>query len=118
MFCLNHIAWGTPGRVKDIIPSLQDSHEYFLHSNFPNQNVLLIFKILHKENSEKFIKTDTDPDLNKEMAAPRLERYIGVVYCPESERLSHYSYSSLSNQFDAIVFMDRTRAIKLDFREE
>jgi erythromycin esterase-like protein len=52
------------------------------------------------------------------MATFKLERFIGVVYCPKSERLSHYSYTSLSNQFDAIVFMDRTQAIKPALREE
>jgi erythromycin esterase-like protein len=101
----------------DIRPSLTESHEFFLHFNFPNQEILLIFKTLEKDHSG-FVKKDTNVGLNKELASFKLERYIGVVYCPESERLSHYSYSSLSNQFDAIVFMDRTRAIKLDFREE
>lgn len=96
---------------------MTDSHEFLLHSNFPNKNVLLIFKILERDQSG-FIKKETDSELNREMASIRLERYIGVVYCPQSERLSHYSYSSLSNQYDAIVFMDRTQSIKAIPREE
>ena len=110
-------AWGSPGRVMEIIPSLKGSHEQLLHSNFPNQNILLIFKTTEGDEF-KVIKRDSDVTLNKYMGSYRLERYIGVVYCPQSERLSHYSSSSLSSQFDAIVFMDKTHAVQEIIREE
>jgi erythromycin esterase-like protein len=42
------------------------------------------------------------------LETPRPERYIGVIYRPESERLSHYMDSSVSQQFDAFVWFDRT----------
>jgi erythromycin esterase-like protein len=45
------------------------------------------------------------------MAEPRLERYIGVVYRPETERWSHYSYASLADQYDAFVWFDKTSAV-------
>lgn len=35
-------------------------------------------------------------------------RAIGVVYCPETERVSHYFYTDLPAQFDAILHFDRT----------
>jgi erythromycin esterase-like protein len=41
----------------------------------------------------------------------RLERAIGVVYAPETERLSHYFMARLSEQFDAVFHFDRTRAV-------
>lgn len=44
--------------------------------------------------------------------AHRLERAIGVVYLPESERQSHYFHASLSKQFDAVLHFDRTRAVE------
>ena len=42
---------------------------------------------------------------------PRLERAIGVVYRPETERLSHYFRARLSDQFDAVLHFDQTRAV-------
>jgi erythromycin esterase-like protein len=45
------------------------------------------------------------------LAEPRLERYIGVIYRPETERWSHYSYASLPDQYDAFVWFDQTRAV-------
>lgn len=41
-----------------------------------------------------------------------LERAIGVVYRPETERMSHYFYANLSEQFDAVIHCDRTTAIE------
>jgi erythromycin esterase-like protein len=43
---------------------------------------------------------------------PRLERAIGVIYRPETERASHYFYASLPDQFDAVLHFDRTRAVE------
>jgi len=40
-----------------------------------------------------------------------LERAIGVIYRPETERLSHYFDTRLPDQFDAIIHLDRTRAL-------
>jgi erythromycin esterase-like protein len=42
----------------------------------------------------------------------RLERAIGVVYRPETERASHYFAARLFQQFDAIVHFDATRAVE------
>jgi erythromycin esterase-like protein len=41
--------------------------------------------------------------LRDDLRTPRLERYIGVVYRPESERMSHYAHASLSDQYDGFV---------------
>ena len=45
-------------------------------------------------------------------AAPRLERAIGVIYRPETERASHYFHARLPAQFDAVLHFDRTRAVE------
>ena len=42
----------------------------------------------------------------------RLERAIGVIYLPHTERLSHYFYAQLPVQFDALVHCDLTRAVE------
>ena len=43
---------------------------------------------------------------------PLLERAIGVIYRPETERQSHYFHSRLSDQFDAVIHFDETRAVE------
>ena len=45
------------------------------------------------------------------MGEPRLERAIGVVYLPATERRSHYFEARMSRQFDAVIHMDMTRAV-------
>ena len=41
----------------------------------------------------------------------RLERAIGVIYRPETERLSHYFHAGLPDQFDAVIHFDETTAV-------
>jgi erythromycin esterase-like protein len=43
---------------------------------------------------------------------PRLERAIGVIYRPETERQSHYFEASLPSQFDAVLHFDHTSAVR------
>ena len=45
------------------------------------------------------------------LAKPRLERFIGVIYRPETERWSHYAEARLSEQFDAWIWFDETSAV-------
>jgi erythromycin esterase-like protein len=42
----------------------------------------------------------------------RLERAIGVVYRPETERISHYFQARLADQFDFVVHLDETTAVE------
>ena len=46
------------------------------------------------------------------MREPRLQRAIGVVYLPGTERVSHYFHARLPSQFDAIMHLDHTRALE------
>jgi erythromycin esterase-like protein len=43
---------------------------------------------------------------------PRLQRAIGVIYRPETERLSHYFTTHLPEQFDIMIHLDETRALQ------
>jgi len=45
------------------------------------------------------------------LAASRLERAVGVVYKPETERASHYFQAGLADQFDAVIHVDTTGAL-------
>ncbi len=54
---------------------------------------------------------DQHEALSQRLLEPGLERFIGVIYRPETELLSHYAEASLSRQFDAFVWFDETSAI-------
>jgi erythromycin esterase-like protein len=47
-----------------------------------------------------------------ELREPMLQRAIGVVYRPGTERYSHYFEARLASQFDAVIHVDRTRAVE------
>lgn len=46
------------------------------------------------------------------LASPRLERAIGVIYRPDTERMSHYFQARLAAQFDAVIHLDETNALE------
>ena len=52
-----------------------------------------------------------DSNLRSELMRPMLERAIGVIYRPQTERISHYFEARLAEQFDAVIHIDRTRAL-------
>ena len=90
--------WDAPAEVKAVRPSRPDSYEGLFHDAGLGR-FLVDLRPGHNEA------------LRDDLRAPRLERYIGVIYRPESERLSHYAHASLSEQYDAFVWLDETRAV-------
>ena len=90
--------WDAPMRVMDVRPSMAGSVErQFLDAGEPRG-------VLHLR--------DADPELRAELLAERLERFIGVIYRPDTERWSHYAEVSLARQFDAYVWFETTRAVE------
>ena len=53
-----------------------------------------------------------DPDVRPILSTPRLERAIGVIYRPDSERISHYFRARLPEQFDAVFHIDDTHTLE------
>jgi protein-L-isoaspartate(D-aspartate) O-methyltransferase len=91
--------WDEPMEVKAVRPSLEGSHERMSHDcGVPRFLLDLRHGVLGR-------------GLEEALLAPRLERFIGVIYRPETERWSHYSEAVLSRQFDAWVWFDETRAV-------
>lgn len=88
--------WDGDMEVKTIRPSLEDSYERLFHMSLQKRFLLDMSK---------------HPELRQQLLEPRLERFIGVIYRPETERLSHYMYASLPQQFDAFVWFDRTTPV-------
>lgn len=89
--------WGDPEEIKKVRPALKESYEYLMHCSGLG-NFLLP---LH-----------ANPNLIELLSVERLERAIGVIYRPETERQSHYLYANLPYQFDAIIHIDKTSALQ------
>ncbi|MDQ2682037.1 MAG: erythromycin esterase family protein, partial [Chloroflexota bacterium] len=51
-------------------------------------------------------------DAAEALREPRLQRAIGVIYRPETERYSHYFDARLADQFDAMIHLDTTTALE------
>jgi len=89
--------WDAPARLKRVLPSRSDSIE----------------RVLHDSAIPRFwlgLRGASD-DLRRALAAPRLERAIGVIYRPDTERWSHYFEAELARQFDGVVHVDVTQAL-------
>ena len=89
--------WNGPAERKVVRPALPDSYETIFHdTGVPN------FLLDLREAS----------DAVRGLEAPRLQRAIGVIYRPQTERLSHYLHVRLPAQFDAVLHYDTTRAVE------
>ncbi|CUH39354.1 Protein-L-isoaspartate O-methyltransferase [Jannaschia seosinensis] len=88
--------WDGDMEVKRVRPSREDSFE----------------RICHDAGIPSFLlDMRRDAGLRRRLAEQRLERFIGVIYRPETELMSHYANASLSDQFDAWVWFDETSAV-------
>jgi erythromycin esterase-like protein len=68
--------------------------------------------LFHTVQPSRFLLTWGEGDKVSELLRePRLERAIGVVYRPDTERMSHYFQTRLADQFDAVLHFDETRAV-------
>jgi erythromycin esterase-like protein len=72
-------------------------------------------RVFHETGVPAFLLHLRDPRrpaIRDELTEARLERAIGVVYRPETERMSHYFDAILPHQFDEYVWFDETRAVR------
>jgi erythromycin esterase-like protein len=75
--------------------------------------------LLHRSGGGRFVLVLRDAAAMKPLVPQRLERAIGVIYLPESERTSHYFTATLTRQFDAVIHLDQTSALEpLDSLEQ
>jgi len=79
--------WDGPAERKHVRPALPGSYESMFHDAKLGQFLLTL-------------------------RAARLERAIGVIYRPETERGSHYFHARLAEQFDAVLHFDETSAVE------
>lgn len=88
--------WGSYTERKNVRQALSESYEALFHE-VKHKNFLLSF--------------DLATEAKRLLSKPRLERFIGVIYRPETERASHYYYADITNQFDALIFLNKTKAL-------
>jgi erythromycin esterase-like protein len=88
--------WDEPAQVKRVRPGLRGSYE----------------ALFHEAGLPRFLlHIDRTRELPPEVLTPRLQRAIGVIYRPETERQSHYFEARLVEQFDAMIHIDETHAL-------
>lgn len=88
--------WDSPSDTRAVVPSLAGSIE----------------RLLHETGIERFYLDLGASEVRRALREPRLERAIGVIYRPETERASHYFRARVSDQFDAIIHIDETTAVR------
>lgn len=88
--------WDGPAQRKRVLPALQGSYEALLHEHLPANYVLPLAE---------------GTPIARALREKWLERAIGVLYLPATERQSHYFFACLPRQFDAILHIDRSSAV-------
>jgi erythromycin esterase-like protein len=89
--------WGSPAERKRVRPALAGSYEALFHQTGVPRFLLHLDRL---------------GEASAALHEPRLERAIGVVYRPQTERMSHYFDVRLADQLDAVIHIDETRAIE------
>ena len=84
--------WDGPAETKRVRRALPESYEALFHDTGVPRLLVM------------------PPEVD-ELRNPRLQRAIGVIYRPETERQSHYFHARLADQFDALIHIDETRAL-------
>lgn len=96
--------WDAPAKHKQVNPGMTGSYEeLFHHLKFKN----FLLDLNHNKQLEHYFHI------------PRLQRAIGVIYRPDTERYSHYFFTHLPYQFDSVIHFDETTAVQpLDINPE
>jgi erythromycin esterase-like protein len=85
--------WDAPAEKKRVRPGYAHSYEELFHT---------------LEQKQFFLETR---QALEDLTEPRLERAIGVIYRPETERYSHYFHAHITQQFDWVIHIDESRAL-------
>lgn len=89
--------WGETAQLKQVRSALPGSYEALFHQTGLPRFLLLL------RNGNPVITG---------LKEPHLERAIGVIYLPETERISHYFSARLADQFDAVIHIDDTKGVQ------
>ena len=92
--------WGAAGRVYDLRPALAGSYASLLHDVRAAGGPREFLLVLRGQSAVAAALTE-----------PRLERAVGVIYAPQTERQSHYFTARLARQFDVAIYIDSSSAV-------
>jgi erythromycin esterase-like protein len=71
--------------------------------------------LMHATGIKNFVldlrKSKCNEQLRQLLCKKRLERFIGVIYRPDTEKQSHYSSAVLPDQFDGYIWFDESRHV-------
>lgn len=96
--------WDAPAQRKRVNPGMVGSYEELFH---------------HLKYKNFLLDLNGNKQLEHYLHIPRLQRAIGVIYRPETERASHYFFTNLPYQFDCVIHFDETTAVQpLDMNTE
>lgn len=93
-------AWDRPVEKQRVRPALEGSYEAMFHG------------LAKERGMARFVVPLRGARAAHWHSQMQLERAIGVVYAPRTERVSHYFDADLAAQFDAVIHIDRTRAVE------
>lgn len=85
--------WGAPAERKRVRPALEHSYEHYFHQ---------------LQRPAFWLPTERN---RLSLPTNLIERAIGVIYRPETERTSHWFHADLARQFDAVIHLDETSAL-------
>ena len=88
--------WDDPAQRMRVRPSMTGSYE----------------RLFHDVGLDRFLLLLEEGDARELLIPARLERAIGVIYRPDTERMSHYFRARLPEQFDAVIHIDETHALQ------
>jgi erythromycin esterase-like protein len=91
--------WGDAAERRRVRPAVDGSYERLFHDAAMKSFLLML-------------RGERGREAKAALAEERLERAIGVIYRPETERRSHYFRAKLPEQFDAVIHIDRTHALQ------
>lgn len=93
-----------------LMTSLPNSVGQMLHQ-VSTQNTMPEYGLLFRSNASEGL--DKDQKAAKEVLnKPMLQRFVGVQYIKATERQSHYSQCQMGNQYDFVIHLNETHAIK------
>jgi erythromycin esterase-like protein len=89
--------WGGMTERKHVLPGIEGSFERLFHEC---------------EIGNFMLRFDGHPEVHRPLNSGKLERAIGVIYLPETERYSHYFFADLADQFDVVLHYDHSQAVE------
>ncbi|KAI5299592.1 hypothetical protein KEM56_003122 [Ascosphaera pollenicola] len=95
--------WGDDMQVMNVVPSRNDSWEFLAHKT----GLPRFYLPLRRGHAKEELFSEIEAE------SPRLERFIGVIYRPLTERQSHYSSAWIKDQLDGYIWIDESQAVRL-----